>query len=1342
MNPPDSEQEIDAADLEATARKLLSFLERNHPSAGSVDILCIGPDGERRDIGTFAVLVEAVKRLTQQPPSKVTVLLLPGDHSEPKLRRIAARLAQASTFGEEGAELRLTDLAWLEVSFASSASSSAVIEALGRLPKGSTLIVADAAQYRGAAIEMPEPRARVAMSFGDTLNIRDPEDFWVPELIGLAKIGAEAAKRAEASLIFFAGEYTPIHEKHLAALVALDAGIQVARDGRGQLELQKLLALLNDGRELEMVEELERTIDDELSRALSHAQLLMISERPLEAYARLLPQFDQVKAAVRGSTRMSLARLFAEVGRWDLARELSVEAVSTLNETEEVYRAAHYLAKLIDDDTLRDRALHALSVRYPDSPYLAEARVQGAYDAQDYAWLAQRFGSPSNPSLAGNERYLAAAAETFLAAKGSLFDVNGWLERIATEMPSQRSRAVLDAARKLITEGRALGAIDCLDRLERDIMTHDRRRAAEIALRALEKIFVGSTSDDSSAHDRSQDFAERALLRVLDEVSGRPDDGDLRIRLTQVMATEAAGFSGVGLLLRAALDESRAPAPPFLEQTTHRAASIEGLLAFVKQRVEAWSPEERQVSTLEPDVIPVELRPGNAAALLQAGLLHLTLVPALIDDHDGLQGVLLTIKTCLDLSFLVDPEIGPFEVYRLGAEAFAASGLFGPARDIAEQCLKYSARDKTSRRARRNAWVTFADIYHRARNLPEAALGFAAARRIECAVGYEEAFWEMMLEARILRDLHAIDFALGMLTQMRALAIEGGFAGAVRHKLRKFTVEVQTIAALETSDGDQLIGLLEQTLAVLDDAVESLELLTPTLMLVAQVFRRVRELKIDVPQDLSVRHEKALELVPVETAAKIRTLAEPAPTIEAVIKLASTLEATRDPIDMSTDALLVAHLADRAMGGHVRRLETTRALAALELRILHAVRAPSATDGGPTPREREWTTERLLRLKDAKLRDRLIRTPEIAARVDPGAGSAVRVPLSPFVREPDRIERLLEELTADGREAYVLAADMEERLVVFSARDSKLETPVIVPSDEFRVIELEEWRRRLTYDLAFISRSDGLSYVERLVKTLRISRPAPRGDVILLTTPEISALPSNLLNWNGELLGTLAPVAIVPSFTWLDAIRVAPQRSVTRKLGWFFPTADDGTSAAIGMIRDITGTDLEARQFDLIDAHDIAQVDSPAADVVVLVAHGSLSDSQLHFGAVHDERGDARTVRHVASQIANTRIVILLVCSAGRIDPSPFSLRTVGLASQLLDRGCQTVVASPWPLSSSAACNWLPEFLRFFEDQGLEIARAVFEANRKLRARGPYPTDDLAMHTFGVPWLRAKHAAP
>jgi len=142
------------------------------------------------------------------------------------------------------------------------------------------------------------------------------------------------------------------------------------------------------------------------------------------------------------------------------------------------------------------------------------------------------------------------------------------------------------------------------------------------------------------------------------------------------------------------------------------------------------------------------------------------------------------------------------------------------------------------------------------------------------------------------------------------------------------------------------------------------------------------------------------------------------------------------------------------------------------------------------------------------------------------------------------------------------------------------------------------------------------------------------------------------------------------------------------------------------------------------------------AELAIVTAHGGLLDDARFFQNVRDEGSVAVDMRDFAAAFHNIGVVILFVCSAGRLDPHPDAVANLGLARQLLDAGCASVIASPWPLDARVTYHWLPAFLTRWE-AGDDVMTACFAANLAVRsALGGEPRDRLALSVFGDPYRR------
>ena len=68
--------------------------------------------------------------------------------------------------------------------------------------------------------------------------------------------------------------------------------------------------------------------------------------------------------------------------------------------------------------------------------------------------------------------------------------------------------------------------------------------------------------------------------------------------------------------------------------------------------------------------------------------------------------------------------------------------------------------------------------------------------------------------------------------------------------------------------------------------------------------------------------------------------------------------------------------------------------------------------------------------------------------------------------------------------------------------------------------------------------------------------------------------------------------------------------------------------------------------------------------------------------------------------------------------------------------GCETIIASPWPLDAMMTPNWFEYFLRRWVDDALTVAEAVFQTNKHFYTRDYEADKYLALSVFGNPFKK------
>ena len=189
-----------------------------------------------------------------------------------------------------------------------------------------------------------------------------------------------------------------------------------------------------------------------------------------------------------------------------------------------------------------------------------------------------------------------------------------------------------------------------------------------------------------------------------------------------------------------------------------------------------------------------------------------------------------------------------------------------------------------------------------------------------------------------------------------------------------------------------------------------------------------------------------------------------------------------------------------------------------------------------------------------------------------------------------------------------------------------------------------------------------------------------------------------------------------------------------RMCAWI-STAEGGDSQTLPMIAERLAPTFEHYGF-VVDNGPVLPSTFAGATLAIVTAHGGVHPEDRFFHAVSDEGILRVSAAGLANALRNIGVVVLFVCSGGRADKHPAANTTLGLAKQIVDRGCPAVIASPWPLDARVPSHWLPAFLTQWT-AGASLIEANFQANQVVdRIFAGDPARALAMTVYGNPELR------
>ncbi|WP_217636307.1 CHAT domain-containing protein [Variovorax sp. OV700] len=278
---------------------------------------------------------------------------------------------------------------------------------------------------------------------------------------------------------------------------------------------------------------------------------------------------------------------------------------------------------------------------------------------------------------------------------------------------------------------------------------------------------------------------------------------------------------------------------------------------------------------------------------------------------------------------------------------------------------------------------------------------------------------------------------------------------------------------------------------------------------------------------------------------------------------------------------------------------------------------------------------------------------------------------------------------------------------------------------------LEDYPRNYGYIDAAQGNNDFFTTMEKLDVRL----PAP-DSLVVVAEPLLQQLTINLVPIEPQdggfsyFLGTQTAVGMVPSLTWLSMTRARERKGNHAYKAWISAQDDPQEAGALNVALARLGGAFEEFGF-TVDTGRRLPRDMTDAGLAVVTAHGGLMAEGRYIHSIRDEGTLVEAPSALATALAGIEVVILFVCSGGRIDKHPWDNRTVGLPKQLLEKGARAVIASPWPLDVKVTYRWLGPFLRNWET-GSTILQATKKANEAVaQALGDGPQYSLAMTVYG-----------
>lgn len=762
-----------------------------------------------------------------------------------------------------------------------------------------------------------------------------------------------------------------------------------------------------------------------------------------------------------------------------------------------------------------------------------------------------------------------------------------------------------------------------------------------------------------------------ALLHILNFLGRNPDEAALRASLVSALSVETAGGVGLSILASFALDvisQGVQPATPLKRPPPSGEAEFK---AFFERAIKWMS----QQTVVEPGVtrLPAEIVGPNAAdhiSFMSRMLHHAARTFDAGEDLTFFEQFAFTI--CL-LHPYAPQYSSDLDALRLLAAKRWLHGHPQRARDIGEQMLALAGDALTRRRL---AWASYADVFQRTGSHIDALIGLSCAALTDAEVLPEDLYQEAYTLLRVARDLHLFDVARSALQACRRVAdmLNVGELGQLRLEGAEIGLDVAQHRSLTP---EQLLALVERARNHCERVMASPDELYPAAANFMQIAGTAERNGLQVPASATAMREELGRRLGTDTGTFLRAISAPVPELKDVAWLHNRLESARNSEDTPADQTAVVVAAHRLLLKREPEVASEDAAASIELLADRGLEL----FGPGQPLTTDWPAW--------------------------------------FIRN----------FSQAGVGVVMLATDSDSEVLAVIAENGQLRVERPARKQQSFLARLNIWAADYPYRYGSVTREEGNGEFYASMGDFEL--PTPSTDkVLVIAQPRLQQLPINLYIVDGQFAGENKAIGMAPSLTWLDNAR--QYRAVTsgKRHAWISCSPQAEAYRALDMVFARLEPCFQQHGF-VIDTRGRIPADVRGASMAVVAAHGQLTSDKRYIHGIADEEDLYESAVSLARALAKVELVILFVCSGGRVDPHPMVNTTVSLPKMLLDRGCRTVIASPWPLDVAVPSNWLERFLERW-DSGDTALEANFKANEYVRQRlGPEPGLCLAMTVYG-----------
>lgn len=334
---------------------------------------------------------------------------------------------------------------------------------------------------------------------------------------------------------------------------------------------------------------------------------------------------------------------------------------------------------------------------------------------------------------------------------------------------------------------------------------------------------------------------------------------------------------------------------------------------------------------------------------------------------------------------------------------------------------------------------------------------------------------------------------------------------------------------------------------------------------------------------------------------------------------------------------------------------------------------------------------------------------------------------------PEDFENAIDKILKDCDIVY-LGLNQLKKLIIAKISNHCNKSIDVRIEENFRFENYKAWSKHFPKEYGFFDVNENPNLFFDSMKTLGISIELTRETIFILDT-EIHSLVPNIFLFNENLIGADEyPISISPSISWLNGIINKQSQQVEMK-AWI--SDNDIEAYTLHTITQIYKDNKLLEKYDIsLDTSHSLPKHLTHSKMVMITAHGGTSDRNSNFSSVSDEGSINLHYKDFAEQVCNNDLVVLFVCNAGRFDNHPYKATTMSLQRELLKKGCDAIIASPWPLDALMTTKWFQLFLEKWIDEALTVSQAVHRTNNELLNQDFDPSKYLALNVYGNPFKK------